>query len=167
MALTPYCQAEEVRSALGVNDLELSDSVLDLPVYLMGLTRELNQLSVSLPAAFYTIDNKDLSTRTSNESALWEATRLFCVYAAARQVGVALASMAVKEVGDGKSNTSRFSDAPYRDTLASVEQWCAMTRETLRKAYATYQVTDVGLTSSTPFTIFGGGKRSYDPVTGV
>lgn len=167
MALTPYCQAEEVRSALGVNDLELSNSVLDLPVYLMGLTRELNKLSVSLPAAFSTVDNKSAITRTANEVALWEATRLFCVYAAARQVGVSLASMAVKEVGDGKSNTSRFSDAPYRDTLASVEQWCAMTRETLRKAYADYLVTDVGLTAVTPPGIFRGGKRTYDPVTGL
>lgn len=167
MALTPYCQPDEVRSALGVNDLELSDGVLDLPVYLMGLTRELNKLSVSLPAAFSTVDNIDLATRTTKEGALWEATRLFCVYAAARQVGVSLANMAVKEVGDGKSNTSRFSDAPYLATLTNVEQWCAMTRETLRKAYADYLLTDVGLTAVTPFGIFRGGKRTYDPVTGL
>ncbi len=33
MALTTYCELNEVRAALGVNDIELPDAVLNLPVY--------------------------------------------------------------------------------------------------------------------------------------
>jgi hypothetical protein len=102
MSLTTYCDFGEVRSALGVNDIELSDLVLGLPVYEMGLIRELNRLSTSLNAAFLTIYAKTRASRTPDEAELHDSVRLFSVYAAAKQVGVSLANFAPKDVGMAK-----------------------------------------------------------------
>lgn len=167
MALTSYCEPDEVRAALGVNDLELSDAVLNLPVYEIGLVRELNKVSVSLPVAFSLVSAIAEETRTDVAQALIDATRLFSVYASARQVGVSLGIMAPKDVGDGKAATARFSDSPYRDTLARVEQMYLATKSGVLDALNTYSGTAVGTKATVPFTVLLASPRSYDPVTGV
>lgn len=167
MALTAYCEPDEVRAALGVSDLELSDAVLNLPVYEIGLVRELNKVSVSLPVAFSVVSAIAEEARTDVAQALMDATRLFSVYAAARQVGVSLGIMAPKDVGDGKASLARFSDSPYRDTLARVETMYVATRASLLDALNTYAGTTTGTKPTVPFTVFLASGRSYDPVTGV
>lgn len=167
MALTAYCEPDEVRAALGVNDIELSDTVLNLPVYEIGLVRELNKVSVSLPVAFSLVSAIAEETRTDLQQALLDATRLFAVYAAARQVGVSLGVMAPKDVGDGKASVARFSDSPYRDTLARVEAVYLSTRADLLAALNAYGSTTLGTAPTVPRTILMASGRSFDPVTGV
>lgn len=168
MSLTTYCEYEEVRSALGVNDLELKDSVLGLPVYEMGLVRELNRLSTSLNAAFYAVSAKSASTRTTEEAALVNAVRLFSVYAAAKQVGVSLANFAPKDVGDGKATVSRYAGEPFEKVLSRVDEMYSALRVELRAAYDTYAGTTSSVTpTTTPATMFTAGKRGYDPVAGA
>jgi len=168
MSSTTYCEFDEVRSALGVNVIELSDSVLSLPVYEMGLIRELNRLSTSLNAAFSTIHFKDSSARTTAEATLHDAVRLFSVYAAARQVGVSLANFAPKDVGDGKATVSRYAGEPFEKVLARIDEYYSALRPEVRSAYEDYSSTTSTVTpSTTPTTFFVAVKRSYDPVTGA
>lgn len=167
MALTAYCEFGEVRSTLGVNDIELSDQVLALPVYEMGLIRELNRLSTSLNAAFLTIHGKLIGDRTTAEATLHDAVRLFSVYAAAKQVGVSLANFAPKDVGDGKATVSRYAGEPFEKVMARIDEYYGALRVDLQSAYAAFTSTVATNTSTTPATFFMASKRSYDPVTGA
>ncbi len=167
MSLTAYCDYDEIRSALGVNSIELADKVLGLPVYEMGLVRELNKLSTSLNAAFSTVRLLAPPDRTDPQATLYNATRLFSVYACAKQVGVSLANFAAKEVGDGKANVVRQSGDSVEDVLDNVEAMYVSLREELRAAWDAYSGTSGSTPSSVPATAFVAVKRLYDPVTGV
>ena len=164
MALTPYCETAEVRAALGVNAKELPDVVLNLPIYAIGLMRELSKLAPSLPATFLIIADKALADRSALETALFDATRLFSPYATARQAGVGLASFMPKDVGDGKATISRFSDAPYKETMARVEAMFQAARGSLVATLAGYSGGNAPVAAA--FTGFLVSSRAYDPVTG-
>lgn len=168
MSLTTYCEFDEVRSALGVNDLELKDSVLSLPVYEMGLLREFNKISTSLSAAFSSVVSKDLGSRTDSEKALYDSVRLFSVYAVAKQVGVSLPSFAPKDIGDGKATVSRFSGDPLEKVLERVDQFAQALREGVRQALSDFEgAGTVESSALTPAAFCVGSPRAYDPVTGA
>lgn len=167
MALTAYCQLDEVRAALGCNDIELSDAVLSLPVYEIGLVRELSKVSESLPAAFSVVSSISEASRTAPQAALVDAVHLFSVYACARQVGVSLGVMAPKDIGDGKATLSRFSDSPYKEVMENVERWFLATATNLVDALATYSGSGLTSTVRTPAPMFLASSRASDPVTGV
>ena len=167
MALTTYCELDEVRAALGVSDVELSDAVLSLPVYEIGLARELTRVSVSLPVAFSTALAVAEGTRTAAQQALIDATHLFAVYAVARQVGVSLGAMAPKDIGDGKATMSRFSDSPYKDVLDRVDALYGSVRLSLIDALSAVIGSSTSTSSLTPRTVFMASTRGVDPVTGV
>lgn len=164
MSLTQYCEFDEVRSALGVNEIELKDAVLSLPVYEMGLLRELNRVSLSLAAAFLSVSN--LITRTAPEQALYEAAHLFAVYAVARQVGVGLPNFAAKDVGDGKATVSRFAGEPFTKVLDGIEAYYQALRTGLQEALTAYGTPTTGTVSTKPVSPFIASKRGYDPVAG-
>lgn len=167
MSLTSYCGFDEVRSALGVNDVELKNTVLSLPVYEMGLLREFNRISLSLAAAFLAISGKSPGARTDAEKALYDATRLFSVYAVAKQVGVALPNFAPKDVGDGKASISRFAGEPFKLVLDGIDAYYQTMRANAQEALAGYGVTTTSTASTLPVSPFRASKRSYDPVTGA
>ena len=167
MALTTYCDYDEIRAALGVNDIELSDAVLRLPIYEIGLVRELNKVSTSLPVAFSTAANTAEENRTDLQQALIDATHLFSVYTVAKQVGVSLGAMVPKDVGDGKATLSRFSDSPYRDVMTRVEAMYNSVRTSLVSTYVAYSGTGTVNLSTAPFPVFGKASRGTDPVTGA
>lgn len=166
MSLTAYCSLEEVRAALGVTDIELSDAVLSLPVYEIGLVRELNKVSASLLAAFSTVSAIPDNVRTPEQDSLHDAVHLFSVYACARQVGFSLGVFAPKEVGDGKATMTRFSSDPYKDTLDRVDQAAQAARRDLIQVYADYSSASVTTSVTTPVGVFRASGRSYDPITG-
>lgn len=164
MALTQYCELDEVRAALGVNGTELTDAVLNLPIYQIGLVRELAKISASLPAAFLEVSALPDDSRTEVQAALFNAARMFSVYTCAKQVGASLGSLVPKDVSDGKASLSRFSDSPYRDTLNRVETILQGARADLVEAYAEYAGGNAP--SALPPVVFRASGRSYDPVTG-
>lgn len=164
MSLATYCEFGEIRAAFGVNSAELADSVLALPVYEMGLVRELNKLSTSLNAAFLTIVKKVAGVRTEPETNLYNALRLFSVYSVAAQVGVSLAGFMPKSVGDGKASLSRFAGEPYEDVMNRVTAAKSAYKAELVAAYEVL-VNGASTAVSAP-TIFRASPRSYDPVTG-
>lgn len=165
MALTPYCSNDEVRAVLGVTTSELKDDVLNLPVYEMGLRRELIRVSPSLPAAFSTV-NSIVDPKTETQQAFYDATRLFAVYATAKQAGASVALAAPKGLTDDKSGFDRFADAPYKDVLNRVDTAYAAARQDLVDAYSAY----AGASSDNGFYGLPSGmivsSRVTDPVTG-
>lgn len=167
MDLTSYCEFDEIRAALGVNDIELSDTVLNLPVYAIGLVRDLNKISASLPVAFSSILAIAEELRTVPAQALVDATHLFSVYAAARQVGVSLAAMAPKDIGDGKATMSRFADAPYKDVMTRVDAMYTVARASLIESLVLYNGSGTLTANTVPRTFFVASARGTDPVTGA
>lgn len=165
MALTPYCSNDEVRAVLGVTSSELGDLVLDLPVYETGLKREVQKISQSLPAAFFSALSVDTASRTTVQQALVEATQLFSVYAVAKQAGAPLAMAAPKSLNDDKSGFSRDSNSPYKDVLERVDSAFYRARQELQDAYAAF----VGASATTFVGMPVGlrvSSRVTDPVTG-
>lgn len=168
MSLTTYCDFAEVRSTLGVNKTELSDTVLDLPVYEMGLVRELVKVSMSLNAAFSVAHLKLPAARTSLEAAMHDAVRLFAVYAVAKQVGVSLANFAPKDITDGKASVGRFAGTPFESVLGRIDGMYAELKTDLKAAYESFAGAGSGAVSSLiPAPVFRAVARVYDPVTGV
>lgn len=168
MSLTTYCDFAEVRSTLGVNDKELKDTVLGLPVYEMGLVRELNKVSTSLNAAFSTLYAKVPAARTLAEANLHDAVRLFSVYAVAKQVGVSLANFAPKDVTDGKASVGRFAGTPFESVLDRIDDMYTGLKEDLKLAFEAFGGAASGAISSTvPMRVFGASPRAYDPVRGA
>ena len=166
MALTQYCELDEVRAALGVNLIELPDTVLNLPVYEMGLVRELAKISESLPAAFLSAAALAPEDRSSDQERLFSAGRLFSVAAVARRVGNSLANLAPKDVSDGKAALSRFADSPYRDVLSRVETEFAESRVDLQSAYSAMEA-GAQAPNTRPGNFFSAVPRASDPVTGA
>lgn len=165
MALTQYCDYDEIRAALGVNDEELADTVLALPIYEIGLARELKKVSASLPAAFSAALNSSEATRPATTQDLINAVRVFAAYTVAKQVGVSLATFVPKEVGDGKAVLQRFAGTPYSDTMERVQEALAEARTALEEAFATYNGTTVSGAVTVP-TFAVAQPRLADPVTG-
>ena len=168
MSLTTYCEFDEIRSVLGVNALELSDQVLGLPVYEMGLLREFNRITTSLTAAFSPIFLKSPSLRSAQEVAFYQAVRLFSVYAVAKQVGVSLANFAPKAVGDGKSSIERQASAALDDVLAAVDNLYGMYRTELKNAYQVFTSIDLQVPDPLlPRAHVYSSKRLVDVIAGV
>lgn len=166
MALTPYCSNDEVRSLLGVTVTELKDTVLDLPVYEIGLRRELVRISSSLPSAFTTVAAIPAVSRTADQQTLYETTLQFAVYAAARQVGSSLGLFSPKDMTDDKAGFGRFSSDPYKDVLERVDAGYALAKDDVKAAYAA--LSGAGYTARTaPATVLVLSSRTYDPIAGV
>lgn len=164
MALTKYCSSDEVRAALGVNSDELGDAVIALPIYEIGLVRELAKVSASLPAAF--LAAVDVQGPSAPQKAFVDAVHMFSAYSVAKQVGVSLATFAPKDVSDGKAGLSRFAGQPYNETMARVAEALADARAALVDAYAA--LTGNGAASTVkPAVHFMASGRLVDPVTGT
>lgn len=166
MALDQYLQLDEVRAALGMNDEELTDGTLSLPIYEIGLVRELAGIAAGLPAAYLTLAALTPGTLTSSQQTLVDAVHLFSVYAVARQVGPSLGLLAAKSISDGEATVVRFADSPYRDMLGRIESQYAGMRAGLLAAYALF-TTSVLPAAVKPFIGFIAVGRGIDPVTGV
>jgi len=164
MSLTTYCRYDEVRAALGVNATELADTVLALPVYEMGLVRELNRLSTSLNPAFSTIARKRDTDRTDQERALFAAVSLFAVYAVASQVGVSLPNFAPRSVSDGKASLTRFSGEPFERVLERVDAYKTDYRAALVEAFGAFQGGSTQVSRMPTMAV--ASPRATDPVTG-
>ena len=166
MSLTTYCEFNEVRSALGVNELELKDSVLGLPIYEMGLVRELNKVSTSLTAAFSVVAAKQASQRSEAETSLFDAVRLFSAYTVAKQAGVSLANFALKSVSDGKASMSRPSGEPFDKVMNHVETLCGVLRTELASVYAEFVGSSSTYDATQAPAMFRASTRLTDVVTG-
>lgn len=166
--LAPYTSTNDVRALLGVSVAELSDTVLNLPVYEISLRRRLRGLWAAgdLVALFTTINALPVGGRTEEQTALHEAVYHYSSVAAAVQAGLSLALVAPKRITDDKSGVERFSDSPYRDVLDRLESELSGAKGALLEALAILIAEP--LPPDTLDTVhFVAVKRGYDPVTGA
>lgn len=166
--LSPFTTPADVRALLGVNDIEVADVTLGLPVFEMGLRHELRKVSADFDviALFTAANDKAIADRTPEEASFHEATQYFSSLAAAAQVGISLALAAPKRLTDDKSGVERFSGTPYTDVLDRIDANLLGAKAALLLALAS--LTDKPPSATTVgFTHFVAVKRGYDPVTGI
>jgi len=164
MPLTTYTSYADVRAVLGVSDDDIEDATLALPTYDDMLRMEMDSLNVGIHPKFMEVSLVDPSALTEAQSSFLRYFRLFCTYATARALASALPMFGPKSLGDGKVNVSRFSDSPYKVTVAKVEADFGRMSSLLSTAYATLGATST-ISYSRPW--FANVGLDIDPVTGV
>ena len=165
--LSPFTTPADVRALLGVNDIEVADTTLGLPVFEMGLRHELRKVSADFDviAIFTAADAKAPAARTPEEASFHEATQYFSSLAAAAQVGISLALAAPKRLTDDKSGIERFSGTPFADVRSQLEERLISARGAVLSALSA--LASVSLPATTlGFRYMTAVKRGYDPVTG-
>jgi hypothetical protein len=169
LVITDFTSYGEVRAALGVSDEEVKDEVIGLPMYGNHLAMEFSQvedeldLTDDLESVHTTLAAVALGTRTKVQKRALASLSLFATYAVARHLGTSLAMMAPKSIGDGKALMARFSDSPYKSTLAQVEAQYEKARTALATALAALNSTS---TTQVTTVFFGVASPASDPVTG-
>lgn len=169
VTITDYTSYAEVRAALGVTDKEVGDEILGLPMYGNHLAAELNDLADTLgltsdiDETYATLRGITLSSLTKPQKRVLATVALFATYAVARHLGTSLAMMAPKTLGDGKAMLTRFSDSPYKSTLANVEAQYEKAKVALSGALASLNSTS---TVAVVTSFMGVSSPAVDPVTG-
>lgn len=118
-ALTIYTTYADIRAALGVSAVELSDATLGLALYADYMQTELEDIELTLPATI--VSTKALPTPSDAQLRFLQAARLFATFSVAKQLSSALPLFTAKQVGDSKAVMQRF-DNPYKDTINTINQ---------------------------------------------
>ena len=151
MPVTTYTTYGDVRAALGVSEMELTDTELGLALYDNAMELALSEVTLStgltLQAAF---------AAAAAGSTLKRQTQMYATYAVAEVAANALSMLAPKTISDSKTSLSRFSS---EDTYKSVVR-------SISKLKAGYKQLLEGTTveAQTLFTVV---KPAIDKVTGV
>jgi hypothetical protein len=165
MLLTEFTSYAEVRAALGVSAAELPDATLATKVYLLDLKFALNEIGSTLVADFLALQEDPAPEAGSAEEAFVEATRLFATYCVAYHCVGALPIFSPKTITDGKAAQTRYSDAPYRDTVTKVTATFFRYRRLLASMYAVLKGTTAP--AQAPVSLAVASSPTPDPVTGV
>lgn len=165
--ITTYTSYAEVRASLGVEEKEVDDITLALPMYANHLDMEFSDLEDGLSLAepiadtFATLTAIGAGSRTRAQSRMLANTSLFATYAVARHLGTSLGMLAPKSIGDGKALMTRFTDNPYKVTLERVEAQYEKAKDALTAALDALNSTTTAAVT-TPF--FGVASPATDPV---
>lgn len=171
MALVDFTTYEDVRAALGVSVDELDDATLALSVYEFALKDELTETGEDavtgsdLISDYKTANAKAPADRSSDETRLIEYTRLFSTYAVARHLSSALPLFSPKEQTDGKASLVRYTQDPYKHTIAEVKALYDRYRTRLIKVFSAFKSTSAP--AVTLRTYFSTVAATSDPVTGA
>lgn len=157
--LLDYTTPEEIRAVLGVDEVDIADATLALPIYESYLTMELEDIDVTLPDLFAT--TSALPTPTAAETRFLTIAKMFATFALAKHLTGSLPLFALKQESDGKAQASRF-DNPYRDVINSVNREYDRVKSKLLNAM---QAISAPTTTSTPRVYFSTVALSTDPIT--
>lgn len=159
--LSAYTSYNEVRSVLGVEDDELLDETLDLPVYLTNL---LEDLSDTHPRTVEIYENVlQLVDPSPLEQRFKRIISLFSTYSVAKQLTTSLPMFAPRSIGDGKATMSRFLD-PYKDTIAKIEEQFTLNQGRLQQLVD--ELSSETRLKASRRTFIGVGL-ARDPITGA
>lgn len=163
--LTDYLTTQEVREAIGIEDDELSDTSLALPMYEteLGIALSLVGTTGTLQQDYATIAAKDPTVRTATESALYSQTRLYAVYTTGLAVLPSLPLRAMKGESDEKADYTRFGGNVHDQVAERLSAAAARVLVALGKTYDSFNQVDA---TSTVRTYFTSASPSYDPITG-
>jgi len=138
MILTDIATNAEVRTILGVDALELTDTLMNLPLTLLALDREFRTINSTLVADFDTVHAISAGSRTAAEALFHDSAQLFGAFALAKHFTTSLPMFSPKSKGDGKALVSKFSDAPYQAAIDSILAKFDTYRLDLATLYAEY-----------------------------
>jgi hypothetical protein len=163
MALLDYTTYADVRAALGVNDVELTDDTLGLDLYSSNLNVELDDVDTTLADKFAEVNGVPAEQRTKAQQRLFDTTRTFATYVVAKQCCGSIAMFGPKSVSDSKAEVSRFTNDPYKDTAKNVTKLWETYRLRVTNALASLQSST---TSRTALGVFLVSSPTVDEVTG-
>lgn len=159
--ITEFTTYDDVRAAIGVSSDDIADETLALDLYAEYLDVELEEVADGVSAMYATCRSAD--TPSDDQTAFLKATRLFAVFAVAKQLTASLPLFAAKQVSDSKATVQRF-DNPYRDTIKNVgDQYSRMKTRLLRA----FQGLSASSSTSTAKVYFAVVAPSTDPITGL
>jgi len=165
LKVTDVSTFAEIRAALGIDDVELPDNVLELEMYRLNLNAEIQAVDSTLEAKFVVVKDIVEASRTTDQQGLFIATSLFALYAVALHLTESLPIFSPKTISDGKANISRYSDSPYKETIAAIKARYAARKTALEEALATYDGTTA--TAAGLPNYMGVSTLETDPVTGL
>lgn len=163
MNLLAYTTHGEIRAALGINDIELPDETLSLAMYSSNLSMELDDLNLALQPRFEIVKAIPDAALSRDQRRFLDAARLFATYTVAKQLCGSLPMFGPKSVGDSKTEVSRFSDSPYKETIKSVKKEWDINRQRVAAALGALELSNATTIERTVFLV---SSPSSDPVTG-
>lgn len=163
MDLLDYTTCDEIRACFGVNDVEISDATLALPMYSSDLSIELDEVSLDLQTAYETVKAIAANSRTRVQERFMETVTLFATYTVAKQCCVSLPMFGPKSVSDSKTEVSRFNDSPYKQTIKSIKEKWEIYRQRTLAALAGLDSSEVSTVQRVVMVV---STPTYDPVTG-
>lgn len=162
--ITTYTTYAEIRSLLGVNDEEVPDEELSLPIWSLLLDDKLNDLSESVATNFATITLVPEANRSTAEKKFLATASLYASYVVAQELLTALPMFGFKQVTDGKAEQERFDR--WDDLKVGVQKGFSAMRLKLRLALAAVDLNySAPLAVTSTFIVTTG--LATDPVTGV
>lgn len=165
MALTDYLTFAEVRQAIGVEDDELTDDSLSLPMYETELAIALGSVGSTgtLQTDYLTWAAMAVTDRTAPQQNLYMLTRLYAVYSTCIACMPWVALGTIKGESDEKADYTRFGGNVQEAMQVAVTASSERALIALSTAYANYlQLT----TPRVSLSYSVAASPSYDPITG-
>lgn len=154
-----YTTPAQIRAVLGVDEVDVDDSTITLPIYENYLVMELEDIDIDFLTTYAT--KKASTTRTAQEHRFVSLAQVFATFVIAKQLTGSLPLFALKQESDGKAQATRF-DNPYRDTIQAVNRDYEKTKG---KLVAAIKALGSASITSTPRVYFGTIGLGTDPIT--
>lgn len=157
--ISDFTSPEEIRAALGVDEVDIDDATILLPLYEKLLIIDLEDINIDLPATY--ASTMALDNPTAAESRLLSTAQVFATFSVAKTLAGSLPMFSLKQESDGKAQAQRF-DNPYREAIKAVGNEYERARNKLMQALAA-----LGSSSSTttPRVYFSTVGLGTDPIT--
>lgn len=159
--ITDYCTTDDVRSVLGTNDEEITDSVILSIGYSVNLQERLYDLSPTIEAYFETLTA--IATPTANQQRLIDLIKSFASYVTAQAlIGTGPLAMP-KSIEDSKAKMTRIDD-PFKDVREAIAGMLAYLSTKILALYASLVPGGTVQATVTP-VYFQAVGIATDPVT--
>jgi hypothetical protein len=129
-SLTEFTTYDEIRAVLGVSDDELTDSTLELPLYALALSMELEDIDATLEAQYIAI--KAQTDKTPLEQKLLDVVSVFSAYAISKNLLTSMPLFAPKRITDGSAETERVTD-PFSGVREGVNSMYAILKNRIKR----------------------------------
>lgn len=166
MVLTAYTTFADIRSILGLSDIELTDSDLGLESYIFGLEVALTSVGSTLEEEYAVASSANTSgALTTVQKELYRAVRLFSTIFTCLTIAYSLPMRGQKSITDGKAGFTRFTDAPAKAMVDNLIGQLATAKAELVKQYAISTGQSSSRLEGMP-AFMGVVIPAVDPVTG-
>lgn len=163
MNILTYTSYAEVRATLGMNEIEITDEMLALDMYASSLSLDLDDASLQIQDKFEEVSAIIVTDRTKDEQRFINSTHLFSTYSVAKQLCTSLPMAGPKSISDSKTEVSRFSDSPYKETIKSIKSGFETYKQ---RAVSALEALSSGTSTLTRRKVMVVSLPSSDPVTG-